>query len=358
MTNDPSTANRSDEIDFFELIKSLWAQKLMILSLALIFTLCAAAYAFITPPVYEARVYLQPPTINGIADFNYGRTKDADLVPYTTKDVYDVFARNLQSEELRRSFFTGVYLPALPESERKGSQDALYAKYLKKLTIGVPSKEQPDRYSVAVQDVDPVRAMDWARTFSSNAGGSAKSEMINNVTREAEVRARNIGQQISILRQTENRVRSDSISRLQEALSVAQAIGLKDPPIIAGNVAAEVSATMDGQLTYMRGTKALNAEIKNLQDRVSDDAFIKNLRTLQIKKSFYEDLQIDPASVSVYRQDGSIEVPDQPIKPKKALIIGGGTFVGVALGVLMGLFRYLARRRETLVSQRPNAAVV
>ncbi|RON50702.1 LPS O-antigen chain length determinant protein WzzB [Pseudomonas frederiksbergensis] len=348
MTNDPSTVRGSEEIDLFELVKFLWDQKVMILSLALIVVMGAATYAFLSKPVYEARVFLQPPTLNGIADFNYGRTKEAELVPYSIKDVYEVFTRNLQSESLRRTFFLDVYLPSLPESDRNGSQDALYEKYLKTLTIGLPSKEQPDRYSVAVQDEDPARATEWVRTFSTRAGAAAEKEMITNVTREAGVRARNIGQQISILRETESKVRSDSISRLGEALRIAQSIGLEDPPIIAGNVAAEVSATMDGQLTYMRGSKALSAEIKNLLERKSDDPFIENLRALQIRKSFFEDLQIDPASVSVFRQDGTIDVPDQPIKPKKAMIIGLGIIGGAALGVLIGLFRYVWHRRLLL----------
>ncbi|WP_223462472.1 LPS O-antigen chain length determinant protein WzzB [Pseudomonas sp. A-R-26] len=348
MTNDPSTKPGSDEIDFFELMRSLWAQKVMILCTTLVVVLGATAYAFISKPVYEARVYLLPPTFNGIADFNYGRTKELELTPYTVKDVFDVFTRNLQSEALRRAFFLEVYLPSLSETTRKESQDLLYSKFLKKLTVGLPSKEQPDRYSISVQDNDPTRATEWVKTFATNAGIASKNEMITNVTREAEVRARNIGQQISILRQTESGVRSDSISRLQEALRVAQSIGLEEPPIISGNVAAEVNATMDGQLTYMRGTKALSAEIKNLQERKSNDPFIKNLRMLEIKKFFYEDLQIDPSSVSVYRQDGSIEIPDDPIKPKKMLCIGLGMIGGMLLGLLFGLVRYLWGRRRAL----------
>jgi chain length determinant protein (polysaccharide antigen chain regulator) len=329
-------------------MRSLWAQKVMILCTTLVVVLGATAYAFISKPVYEARVYLLPPTFNGIADFNYGRTKELELTPYTVKDVFDVFTRNLQSEALRRAFFLEVYLPSLSETTRKESQDLLYSKFLKKLTVGLPSKEQPDRYSISVQDNDPTRATEWVKTFATNAGIASKNEMITNVTREAEVRARNIGQQISILRQTESGVRSDSISRLQEALRVAQSIGLEEPPIISGNVAAEVNATMDGQLTYMRGTKALSAEIKNLQERKSNDPFIKNLRMLEIKKFFYEDLQIDPSSVSVYRQDGSIEIPDDPIKPKKMLCIGLGMIGGMLLGLLFGLVRYLWGRRRAL----------
>ena len=346
MTNDPSTKPGSDEIDLFELMSSLWAQKAMIVCTTFIVALGATIYAFISKPVYEARVYLQPPTLNGIADFNYGRTRDLELTPYTVKDVYDVFTRNLQSEALRRTFFFEVYLPALPEADKNASQDVLYSKYLKKLSVGQPSKELPDRYSVSVRDNDPARATEWVKTFATNAGIASEKEMIANVTREAEVRARNIGQQIGILRQTESAMRSDSVSRLQEALKVAQSIGLENPPIITGDIAAEVSATMDGQLTYMRGTKALSAEIKNLQERKSNDPFIKNLRSLQIKKSYYEDLQIDPANVSVYRKDGSIEVPDEPINPKKIQYIGFGMIGGLLLGLLIGLIRYFWSRSK------------
>lgn len=346
-TPHPTTMQQSDEIDLFELVGALWAQKLLIVSVALVVTLAAAAYAFLSKPVYEARVFLQPPTLNGIADFNYGRTRDAELNPYSIGEVYSVFTRNLQGESLRRAFFNEVYLPSLSESERAGSRDLLYTNYLNTLTIGTPTKEQPDRYSVAVQSDDPVEATDWIKDFVARAGAAAEKEMITNVTREAEVRARNLSQQISILQETEGKVRTDSITRLKEALSVAQAIGLENPPIISGNVAAEVSATMDGQLTYMRGSKALIAEIKNLQERQTDDPFIANLRALQIKRSLFQALQVNPENVSVYRRDGPIEVPDRPLKPKKAMIIIGGFVGGGIVGVLICLIRlFVSKRRK------------
>lgn len=347
MVNYPSTVREPDEIDLFELVAAIWAQKFLIVSVAVIASLGATAFAFLSKPVYEARVYLQPPTLNGIADFNYGRTRDAELTPYTINDVYAVFTRNLQGESLRRAFFVDIYLPSLSASERAGSQDALYANYLKTLTVGLPTKELPDRYSVAVQADDPAMATGWVKAFIARAGAASEKEMITNVTREAEVRARNLTQQISILQEAEDKVRNDSITQLKEALSVAQAIGLEKPPIISGNVAAEISAAMDGQLTYMRGTKAISAEIKNLQDRKTNDPFIANLRALQVKRSFYQALQVSPENVSVYRQDGPIEIPDRPIKPKKGLIITAGLIGGGALGVLFGLVRFfIAKRRE------------
>jgi len=349
MANTPATTQNTDQVDLFELIAAIWAQKFLIISVALVGALVAAAFAFMSKPVFEARVYLQPPTLNGIADFNYGRTRDSELTPFSIKDVYDVFTRNLQSESLRRAFFNEVYLPSLPESVRGGSQDRLYGDFLGALTIGLPSKEQPDRFSVSVEGVDPAQVTEWVKAFAARAGAAAEKEMISNTTREAEVRARNLGQQISTLQETESRIRQDSITRLREALTVAEAIGLQNPPIISGNLSAEISAGMDGQLTYMRGSKALKAEIQNLETRKSDDPFIKQLRALQIKQSFYTDLQVSPDTVSVYRQDGPIEQPDRPIKPKKGLIILLGLVLGGMLGFMIALARHFVQTRKSRI---------
>jgi chain length determinant protein (polysaccharide antigen chain regulator) len=349
MANTLATAQDADEIDLFELMSALWRQKLLIVGIAVLTTLIAVAYAFLSKPVYEARIFLQPPTLNGIADFNYGRTQEAELTPFSIKDVYDVFTRNLQSESLRRTFFVEIYLPSLSESKRSESQDALYSDYLNDLTIGLPTKEQPNRYSVSVQNRDPAQATDWIKAFVTSAGAAAESEMIKNVSREAEVRARNLGQQIATLQESAGKTREDSVTQLREALKVAQAIHLTDPPIISGNISAEVSASMNGQLTYMRGTKALDAEIKNLEERKSNDPFIHSLRTLQIKQSFYKGLQVSPDNISVYQVDGSVEQPDRPIKPKKGLIIALGVIFGGGLGLFVALIRhfFLVRKMTT-----------
>lgn len=329
-----------DEIDLLELIRALWTQKILIMGIALIAVLAGGTYAFFSKPVYEAKVYLQPPTSNGIADFNYGRTKEAELSPFVVKDVYDVFLRNLQSESLRRKFFEEVYLPSLDESKRHGSRDSLYAKFLKELTIVAAPKDSPDRYSVSALNSDPALATEWAKVYATKAGDLAEKEMIRNVTREAEVRARNLGQQINTLQASGKKIQGDSIVQLREALQIAEAIDLENPPIISGNVSAEVSASMDGELTYMRGAKALRAEIKNLEARKSNDPFIEKLRALQIKQSFYRDLSVSPDTVSVYRLDGSIEQPDKPISPQKALMLIFSLILGVGVGVIIALVRH------------------
>lgn len=340
MSQISAASKNSDEIDIVMLIKVLWAQKFMVAGITMLVLMGAAAYAFTAKPLYEARVYMSPPTQNDIADFNYGRALNSDLPPFAVKDIFDVFTRNIFSESLRQTFFEEVYLPSLSEAARKTSRDRLYQSFSKRLVVAAGSKENPDHYSVVVQSYDPAEASQWARSYVSKAGDAAKNEMIKNVVREAEVRARNLEQQINGLRESARREREDRIKVLGEALTIAKSIGLTKPVIISGKNPAELSLGVDSPALYMRGSEALQAEIEGLESRESDNPFIQNLRVLQVKYSFLKNLKIDPCSVAVFRQDGLVDDPDSPIKPNKLSILMLGAGLGIFLAVLVVFCRH------------------
>lgn len=346
MQNSPVNPSASQEIDFGSVLRILWEQKWMVIGVAAITAALAAVYAYTSTPVYEARAYVIPPTQNDIANFNYGRTREAELSPYSVKDVYGIFVLNLQAESLRRKFYEEKYLPMLSKSERKSPQDMLYSQFSKKIVVLPPSKDIADRYVVIAQNKDPVVAKEWVDNYIERAGERAENEMFKNVSREAEVRARNLAQQIDSLRETGKQIREDAIIKLREAREVASAIKLEKPPIITGNPAVEIAGSMEGQLIYMRGTKALEAEIKNLEARVSDDPFIDRLRELQAKYSFFKELQTRTRDVAVYRIDGVVELPETPIKPKKVVITLLGLLFGLVLGGMTAVAYQIFARRE------------
>ncbi|WP_445571511.1 LPS O-antigen chain length determinant protein WzzB [Pseudomonas sp. E102] len=333
-----------DEIDLIALARGLWAQKWLILAITLLVTAGAAAYAFLSKPVYEAKLFIMPPTQNEIAELNYGRGKSTELETYTIKHVYDVFARNLQGESLRQTFFNEVYLPSLDESQREGALDRLYERFSRQLVVKGPGKDTPDRFSVTVQIGDPVKATEWAKAYVARASEAAEAELVKNVTTEAAVRARNLEQRIISLRENAQRVREDRIQQLREALKIAETIGLKTP-VINSSAAVDITVDTGSKMDYQRGTLALAAEVSALEARVSDDAFIPDLRTLQMRYDFYRMLKVDPDQVSVYRQDGSVEVPQTPIKPNKLAILLKGLILGLVLGLGGALMRQVFQAR-------------
>ena len=332
MRGEPSKSDFVEEFDFRDLLFLFWKQKILIVFSVFVFFCFSIFYIYFSKSRYEAKAYIVPPAQSDIANFNYGRTNDTELKRYSVEDVYGVFLRSLQGELLRRSFFEEYYLPSLSDADRERPLDMLYGEFSRILMV---SGSAANHYVLTVRSGDPAVAKAWAEEYVKRAGAVAKSEMIKNVSEEAEVRARNLAQKINTLRDGGQKVREDLIVQLNEALQVAHQIGLEKPPLISGALSSEVSAGMSGELTYMRGSKALEASIKALEGRKSDDPFIKGLRELQVTYSFYKNLEVEPEAVGVYRLDGPIEFPDEPIGPKKSVVITLGLLLGALVGFLI-----------------------
>ncbi|MEF9898225.1 MAG: Wzz/FepE/Etk N-terminal domain-containing protein [Pseudomonas sp.] len=345
MRNEPERRG-DDEIDLFELVQGVWRQKIWVAIIALPIIILGVAYASLASPVYEAKLYVQPPSQNDVAQLNYGRGGDSGLGLFSIKDVYAVYLRSLQSEAVRNNFFRTVYLPTLGEEERSGSRDALYNQFNGLLKVGMAAKDSPLRFVITATVEDPQQAATWVATYAEMAADKAKREVLRGNQSEALVKADNLQQEIASAKVTARKHREDEIVQLKEALRVARSIGLEKPPIISGEVSSEVSAGMNGALIYMRGSNALEAEIANLESRASDDPFIKGLRGKQEKLTFYRNLKIDPSLIAVYQQDGVVDQPDRPIKPRKVIIVLLSALVGVGLGVVVALGRDVWTRRR------------
>ncbi|QYX47685.1 LPS O-antigen chain length determinant protein WzzB [Pseudomonas tussilaginis] len=351
MRNEPERRSGDDEIDLFELIEGVWRQKVWVLLVAAPIMAIGIAYAVLATPVYEAKLFVQPPSQNDIAQLNYGRGAETGLGTLAVKDVYDVYTKALLSEAVRNKFFRTVYLPTLNDEDRSGSRDALYSEFSKMLNVAQAAKDTPTRYVITANVESPQQAASWVTAYAEMAAERAKQEVLKSNRSEMLVKADNIEQQIAGSKASARKEREDLIAQLKEALVVAKSIGLEKPPLISGTLSIEVSAGMDGSLTYMRGSKALEAEIANLESRYSDDPFITGLRKKQELLTFYRNLKVDPSIIAVYQQDGVVEQPDKPIKPKKLIIVVLSAVAGLALGLVAALGRDVwVRRKRALAS--------
>jgi len=340
---------RNDEIDLLELAKGLWQQKTVIIAIAALVAAIAVIYALMARPVYEAKATVLPPLLSNIEAYNAGKDsvgKEAPRKPFTTEEVYAVFTRSLTSQSLRRAFFKDSYLPSLSESERNAPDDRLWSAFNKLVTIKAPDKQQPNIYEVRVEHFDPQLAADWTNELVTRAAAEAKEDMQRNVMSEINTRIRSAERRIASLRSTASQRRQDRIAVLKEALVVAKAVGLVAPQVTAGRTSSsdELAEFVDGSLTYMRGAKAIEAELQVLEGRASDDPFIPELRALQEERSFLSHIEIDPDNVAVFTLDSAAELPQTPIKPKKTLIVVLGVVLGGMLGVFVALVRLMVRK--------------
>ncbi|EJN37614.1 chain length determinant protein [Pseudomonas sp. GM84] len=349
MLNEPQHPRRDDEIELFDLVHGIWRQKLWVGLVAAPILAVGVAYALMAAPVYEAKLFVEPPTQNDIAQLNFGRGGDSGLIPLTVKEVYETHLQALQSEAVRNKFFRDVYLPSLSDERRRGSRDALYSDFNRVLTVA-PAKGSSTRYAVTATMHDPQQATKWVGAFNELAAQSAKRKVLESNRSDMLIKADNLQSQISSEKNSARKEREDRIAQLKEALVVARSVGLEKPPLISEPLSVQVSAAMGGSLTYMRGSKALEAEIATLEARSSDEPFINGLRPRQEKITFYREFKLDPSVIRVFEQDGEVELPDQPIKPNKPLIVMLSLVIGLGAGLLTAFFKDLWSRRRASAS--------
>ena len=348
----PSVNGYSDEIDLFELVQNLWKQKLLISLVTLVVTALAAVYAFLSAPVYESKSSILPPRSADVAEYNLGRA-EAGLAEFTPASVYSIFTQNLRSQGLRREFFEKIYLPS--ESENRGAinKDQLWERFNKKVSINNPDiKNIPERFEVVAENVGASLAAEWVSVYSDLAAKKTKEDIADSVAKEINTRVESIQGHIAVLRESARKLREDRIARLKEALIVADKVGLQKPQVKSSRTASdgELEQFVDGNLMYMRGAKAIRAELDVLQNRKNDDPFIGGLRELENQLDFLARVSINPDGVAVFTLDSAAQVPETPIKPKKALILALGLVLGGVLGVFIALIRsMLVKRRELIV---------
>ncbi|TCT09085.1 LPS O-antigen chain length determinant protein WzzB [Paralcaligenes ureilyticus] len=359
MEQNVSQTYPSDEIDLRELVQTLWASKLLIVLTTLIVTCIAAAYAFLSTPIYETQVQTLPPTSSDLASYNManqlsgpavtgvtgntGNTGGANgstdnAVPIlTSEESNNTFLRHVASTTLRQQFFTNTYLPAKSNARDRATQELLWTRFNKELVINLPKKpEDGGRMKLTLEGTNPETISNWANQYVQIALKATQKQLLNNLSSAIHLRLQSTQDQIAILRKNAKVDRQNDIARLKEALTLAESIGLENPSITGNLITSYTGSTM-----YLRGAKALQAELNLLEKRTSDDPYIVELPNLLKKQALLQSIDLNPQHLSVAIIDQAATAPEDPIKPKKTLVLALGVILGGILGIFIVFIRQM-----------------
>lgn len=357
--NDPRPYQTdTTEIDLRELILAIWDAKLLIFLVTIVVVACAAAYAFLATPEYEARTQIAPPTASDLASYNAASqltgtaisgvldtASSGGIDELTPEQAYAAFLSRLRSMAQRQQFFDDYYLPSKSKQAEVNRQQ-LWRKLEGNLQVKLPD---PNEYaaSVTIEGESPEQIAEWANLYVQLAMDATKKQLLDNLNGEVQVRRKGVEDQIATLRTVAKTSREARITRLKNALAVAKEIGLESPapagPLISiGNNDAVLS---NGDLTYLRGAKSIQSELELLEKRTNDDAYIPELSDLLKKKTLLEKIDLSP-DLAVARVDALAIAPEDPIKPRKALIIAVGLLVGLLLSGCIVLIRVMIKTRR------------
>lgn len=404
-----------DEIDLRDLIRTLIKQKKIILLVAGLVICGAVLYALLVTPVYKAKVSFLPPTKGEVAPLRIPTTSaDADADADAAMKIYADFEKNLNSMRLRREIFDKMNL--LPIFEKNitdnTNKEAVFNEFNTKISIEKPAIKKGETVVIpiihlALTGKDPQLLADILNQIEHFVRDTTKQEVIDGVLEQVEFKKEQLSREINELRAKAERQKQDEITRLTEvdqierkkledqinalrmsaktkrmdqivtlteAANVAESIGLIEKSSLLDNNALQnqdrnafyTEVTTQAQPLYLRGSKALRSEIKELTERSSDDPFIPGLRDLQDKLEilktnrqieallaresndpFIEILRdkeselavlnafkIDPNRVSVATLDQAAFPPKKRESPKRSLIVALGVVGGLFLGII------------------------
>lgn len=410
--HDNTTVNPSsddDEIHFSDLVKTIIKYKKTVIITTLVILLVTLAYVLLVTPVYKAKISYLPPTLGDIATLKLPSAEGGDL----SQKIYADFEKNLNSLKLRRKIFDEMkLLPILKKGANEQTNvEVVFNQFNEKIAIEKPTAKKDVPVVPAIQltlkGSDPQLIANILNQISDHVRLTTKQEAIRDIleqvnfkkaqlTREMnelrakaerqkndtitklqetdQVERKKLEDQIKTLRDSAKTKRMDQITVLTEAAKIAESIGLIEKSALLENTSIAANernafyteVNTQPQPLYLRGSKALRSEIKELTERSSDDPFIPGLRDLEDKVellkanrqiealkarqsndpfieilrdkeselAILEAFKIDPDEVRVVTLDQAAYPPEQRESPKRAKILALGAIAGLFLGIM------------------------
>ncbi len=411
----PTSPN--DEIDLVELFRALWRQKVLIVGITLLVTALAACYAFLATPYFETRTYLRP-----VPQSNLDQLNETGIYKLTPEEAINRVASGLSSYDNRLDFFMNnqelfpnirddsdrleqafaefneeSFEMLFPDPKRTDNRSAFVGL---KLTYpeGVAGGSVVNAFVAFVLDLERREIAEDVESLISNRLASLEmnieAQRANyNASKEAKIatllendalKRAQLQDELSTLRDELKTRRTNRIQQLNEAISIAESLGIRKPtsPTAMSDSARGNTQVIRTEVTnretplYFMGTEALtaerdalvgrksddfiepriaeirselamlenNREVEILRSREGEDLYLSNLAELREEAARLKGIKLDTDRLRLVRLDQPALEPSNPVKPKKAMILALGLVLGGMIGVFVALVRSLVNR--------------
>lgn len=341
----------SDEIDLRELILVLWRQKLLILSVTLLFAIAGIGYAMTARQVWTSQALISEPSIEQVNNFQLrmdqlknslpvNSSVDMDFSTLKRPALYQSFVAAFNSMNNKRTFLIeqGIFADELEKAgvtDRRGERvlmsklgEAIVAKPFDKTGTDITLSFSADTAELAQQRlVKYIEFVQNKQILDKNAElRSLWQNRIKVLTSQYE----------SIKTDTLN-ARQDNIRRTQYSLRISQAAGVEKPLERMNN---------EDIFNIDLGSKGLAEKLKILEEIKNPEVLNEDLGKIRLQLNGLKALQLTNASFDSFKMIDSPEEPFTRDKPKRPLIVVLATLLGGMLGVAIVLVRHAFRRPD------------
>jgi chain length determinant protein (polysaccharide antigen chain regulator) len=415
MQDQPQRSFHDDEIDLVELFHSLFKQKYLILAVAAVVSLVAATYAYLATPYYQVQSVLRPVDRGSLDELN-----GTGVYELTPVEALNRVGAGLSSYENRLAFFrsnqnlfTGLIesgrslaqifeefnssaFTMLQVDPKKATSQSEFVGLSLTYPRGVDGVEVVNGLVAFVLDAERARIDTDLKVLITNrlfnieqkieaaraSYDASKQAQIAILLEQDTLRRAQLQDELQALRAELKTRRQSRIMVLDEAIQVAESLGIEKPTTPSsmadsqrqGQVVRTEINSRENPLYFM-GREALKAErdalsarrsddfveprvseiekelallsrnrqVEVLEKRDNEDLYLKDLAEWRREAAQLKGIKFDSSQLMLVRLDQQALAPLSSVKPKKALVIVLGLGVGLMLGGGVALLRNIFR---------------
>ena len=199
---------------------------------------------------------------------------------------------------------------------------------------------------------NPKQAASWLNDYIKMVSNSTSKDFVDGINILIKNTKKTFESEIISKKNLERKITKDRIVQLEEALIIARELGINDRESGISNqqsvVLSEDETMHSKNPIYLYGTKALNAEIRALQNRKNTDSFISGLRQLEQKVKSLETITVNVSDVRSAQLDQEATIPQTRYAPKRKLIVFIGTFMGGFIAFIYLIFSFIFTRQKNV----------
>ena len=340
MSDELKPVYQDDEIDLFELIETLWKEKIWIIFFTVLAALGGGGYAFLATPTYEAEVRLLPSTTKDLAELS-----KLSGVSVSAEVAFTRTIQTMQSREYLSSFFALEDVSSYFNPERL-TLSKVWKDYTNAFVVSPPAKNSAFA-AVKVATSDPELSAEFANLFVRLAVQATRDSMVADFEEARAQKLESIQTDIDSRTAIFTSRLEVELLKLKEARAVAEKVGLETERDVAVVFDGPERMMVDEvRRLYRLGTVAIDAEMEALEARKKLPELVPGMIGLKQQAELTSSITLDVSKIVPAVIDLKAFPPAGPIKPRKALILALSIVLGGMLGVLFVLIRSAVRKRK------------
>ena len=346
----------SEEINLSSIFNRIIQKKSILIGIIAASFILSVIYALNKEETYKAQAYLIPPEsrytqpLNVFLDDGYRLSRE-EITPST---IYRVFMLNLQSRKYQRKYILDNNLHQYFDEKDldKSFTNNIYNNLNFVLESKITSRDFREQQFLTVSFIhtNPEQAASWLNDYIKMVSNITSKDFVDGINILIKNTKKTFESEIISKKNLERKITKDRIVQLEEALIIARELGINDRESGISNqqsvVLSEDETMHSKNPIYLYGTKALNAEIRALQNRKNTDSFISGLRQLEQKVKSLETITVNVSDVRSAQLDQEATIPQTRYAPKRKLIVFIGTFMGGFIAFIYLIFSFIFTRQK------------